>query len=234
LGYAESGKYYKVAINVIRIIRRGNMDDDGRDKLEELTCAQVKRYVEQRVKRGELAYNNGSIITPFPRFIDRLAAPRKYPHNKKPPELPPPPKPDEGFGIIDEHQLYSAIAISLLHDAALCKLDIATLGEFSHWFEWGGGPGQSETIYHRVMRNLLRPYSSMVERLCFQPVRESDHGWIIARAVEIRTAFNELGKELSYQRKHLRQQMEDEAGLSFDEVCRQRYDAFLMRRQLEK
>lgn len=143
------------------------------------------------------------------------------------------PKQDEGFGILDEHQHYSAIAISLLHDAALCKLDIATLGEFSHWFEWGSGPGQSETVYYRVMRNLLRPYSSMIERLCFQPVRESDYHWIIKRAVEIRSAFDALGKELAHQRKHLRQQIDDEAGLSFDEVCRLRYDAFLLRRRLE-
>lgn len=51
------------------------MDDDGRDKSQELTYAQVNVYVDKRVKRGELAYNNGSIITRFPRFIDKTRRP---------------------------------------------------------------------------------------------------------------------------------------------------------------
>lgn len=192
--------------------------DEHIDKSEELPPKVVKGYTDTRRKRGELVYNNGGIHIPFPHAVDRLASSTQ----------------NGGLGILDEHQLYSAIEITLLHEVALKKLDVASLREFSHWFDWGEGPKHPETVYIRVMRKLPRADSSLIERICFQPVREADYAWIERAAHSIRTAFEALGDTLAAVRKALKQELEDEAGKDFEAVCKERYDTHLARQSLER
>lgn len=89
----------------------------------------------------------------------------------------------------------AALDIISLREVALSCVDVARM-RYSR--EWGIVASEMDplTIYARIMRK-LKPYEShLVERFCFQPVREPDYAWAGHCRMSVQESFDGLAKAI--------------------------------------
>lgn len=97
------------------------------------------------------------------------------------------------LGLITMCGHAAAVDFISLHEVALSPLGTARL---RHSLEWGRSTSDLDpfTLYLRINKN-MRPYERhLIDRFCFQEVRENDYKWARLCSKSIEESFEKLAK----------------------------------------
>lgn len=143
-------------------------DEDG-DPRYQLTPKQIKAYAEFRRAKGQVEYNQGSILTTERLPIDELR--RRE--------------------IINDSQLWAAEAITRIHSAAFLHIGYSRMREMIAEITGCEARGDLAPmdIFVRVMRDLNRWQANIVSRVCWQEVRSIDYGWLYQCRGSVQASF---------------------------------------------
>ncbi len=150
-------------------------DDNIMDKREVLSPKAVKGYAERFVERGEVEYNNGSILVKSKHPLDQCAK----------------------RGIIEDHHYDIGKAIITIRECAFSKLK----GRPYNSRDEGDSGIDAATLYTNTWRRMTPKQWRLIELICFAEPKpdgeyfsEVDYQMIFRIAPNIQAAFEALDK----------------------------------------
>lgn len=127
----------------------------------------------ERIEKGDIENLNGRYQIKYPHPVDWLKEVR----------------------IIDADGHQAALDLLSLYEVAFSALSYARMRFFANWLGRTADDGlDPQTIYTRIMRIMLPYQRSLIERICFQPIRKNDEAWMNNLSHSIDKSFTALAK----------------------------------------
>lgn len=185
---------HKIESQELRSLMR-DIENSAIDKGEWLNSDDRKEFLKIRSGRGEIKEINNRYFCSTVFAYDDLA---RFPESRP---------------ILDATQLSSAEFFTTLHEVISYKTGYQRLRVIAESLHGGGGKMPhgfcAETLGCIIQKNMERWEYALCERLCLQPLRSNDWGWVILYKEGIRGAFDGLGKSIEKSIDILKERLEN-------------------------